>query len=191
MGVGQKIRQCRKQLSSRKVGLKKLYAPWKISQREINKKFNRTLPFGDYVVDRWEKAWLLGFGAGSSIYDSSLVIGDVKVGKDTWIGPFTVLDGSGGLQIGNHCSISAGVQIYTHDSLEWAVSGGKADIVREPVRIGSRCYIGPNSVIAKGVSIGRQSIIGANSFVNRDVPQGCKAYGNPIRIIKIGKRSKG
>ena len=33
-------------------------------------------------------------------YDSVLVIGDVQVGKNTWIGPFVVLDGSGGLEIG-------------------------------------------------------------------------------------------
>ena len=110
-----------------------------------------SLPFGDYIVDRWEKAKNLGFGEGSSIYDSAIVIGDVKVGKNTWIGPFTVLDGTGGLEIGDTCSISAGVQIYTHDTVEWAISGGKHPKEQAPVQIGNRCYIGPNSIISKGV----------------------------------------
>jgi len=82
------------------------------------KNFNRILPVGDLLSDRWEKAKLLGFGERGSVYDSVIIIGDVKVGKNTWIGPFVVLDGSGGLEIGNYCSISAGVQIYTHNSVK-------------------------------------------------------------------------
>ena len=93
-------------------------------QFSVQQQWNRSLPFADYIVDRWGKAQSLGFGEGSSIYDSSLVLGDVKVGKNTWIGPFTVLDGAASLVIGDHCSISAGVQIYTHDTVKWAVSGG-------------------------------------------------------------------
>ena len=45
------------------------------------------MPVGDYLVDRWEKARELGFGKGASIYDSAIVIGDVKVGEESWIGP--------------------------------------------------------------------------------------------------------
>lgn len=157
---------------------------WLRRRREVNEKFTRTLPFGDYVVDRWEKAKELGFGEGTSIYDSSLVLGDVKVGTHTWIGPFTVLDGSGGgLEIGSHCSISAGVQIYTHDTVERSLSGGVAPITQAPTRIGSNCYIGPNVVIAKGVTIGDKVVIGANSLVLRDIPSSSKAYGTPCRIL--------
>ena len=55
-----------------------------------------------------------------------LVIGDVKVGSHTWIGPNVILDGSGGgLEIGDYCSIDAGAQIYTHDTVMWAISGGQ------------------------------------------------------------------
>ena len=135
---------------------------WLQRRREVDARFCRTLPFGDYVVDRWEKARELGFGAGTSIFDSALVLGDVKVGENTWIGPSTVLDGSGGLSIGSFCSISAGVQIYTHDTMQWALTGGQAGPERAPVRIGDRCYIGPLTVIAKGVSIGDGCVIGAH-----------------------------
>lgn len=157
---------------------------WLVRRAEVSEKFNRTLPFADYIVDRWEKARALGFGEGTSIYDSSLVLGDVKVGHDTWIGPFTVLDGSGGgLTIGSHCSISAGVQIYTHDTVDRSLSGGVAPVVHARTAIGSNCYIGPNAVIAKGVTIGDRVVIGANSLVLNDIPAGMKAIGTPCVVV--------
>jgi acetyltransferase-like isoleucine patch superfamily enzyme len=156
---------------------------WFGRRREVDARFRRTLPFGDYVVDRWERARELGFGEGASIYDSVLVLGEVSVGRETWIGPFVVLDGSGGLTIGSHCSISAGVQVYTHDSVQWALSGGTRPIERRPTAIGDRCYLGPNVVVGKGVTIGAGCIIGANSLVLEDVPAGSRAFGTPCRVV--------
>jgi acetyltransferase-like isoleucine patch superfamily enzyme len=109
----------------------------------------------------------------------------VKVGGNTWIGPFTILDGSGDLEIGDFCSISAGVQIYTHDTVKWAISGGAEATEHAPVKIGSRCYIGPNTIISKGVTIGDGSVIGAHSCCNRDIPGGAKAWGSPVRYQEI------
>ncbi len=163
--------------------LQNLIEIWSQLQKDINEKWQRTLPFGDYIVDRWEKAQRLGFGKGSSIYDSSLVLGNVKVGENTWIGPFTVLDGSGGLEIGSFCSIGSGVQIYSHDTIKWAISGGKSEPERTPTKIGDRCYISPNTIIAKGVTIGDGCIVGANSLVLNDIPSGSKAYGTPCKIV--------
>lgn len=156
-----------------------------ISRRRdaVRERWHRSLPFADYLVDRWEKARWLGFGEGTSVYDSVLIFGPVRVGRNTWIGPFTVLDGSGGLEIGDHCSISVGVQIYTHDSIEWSLSGGEKPIVRSPTKIGSRCYLGPNVVVARGITIGDGCVIGANSVVLDDIPAGSKAFGSPCRVV--------
>ena len=97
---------------------------------DVRQRWQRSLPAGEYLVDRWERARELGFGEGASIYDSAIVIGSVSVGASTWIGPWVMLDGSGGLSIGSNCSISAGTQIYTHDSVGWATSGGEKPIER-------------------------------------------------------------
>lgn len=150
-------------------------------------KWHRTLPFCEQIFDRWEKAKFLGFGEGSSIYDSSLVFGDVKIGTKTWVGPYTVLDGTGGLEIGSFCSISAGVQIYSHDSIRWALSGGKSNYEYAPVKIGDRCYLGPNVIVGKGVTIENGCVVGANTVVLKDLPAGTKYMGNHSGNIPTAK----
>jgi acetyltransferase-like isoleucine patch superfamily enzyme len=156
---------------------------WHERRNQVNAAHKRTLPFADYIVDRWEKGKVLGFGEGTSVYDSVLVFGDVTVGSNTWVGPFVILDGSGGLEIGSNCSISAGVQIYSHDSVNWAISGGSRPYEHARTHIGDRCYIGPNTIVAKGVRIGDRCVIGANSLVLSDIPSGSKAVGSPCKII--------
>jgi acetyltransferase-like isoleucine patch superfamily enzyme len=150
---------------------------------ELLKEFKRSLPFADILFDRWERASSLGFGEGTSVYDSAHIFGDVKVGKNTWIGPFTILDGSGGLTIGDNCSISASVQLYSHDSVKWAVSGGKEQYEYAATKIGSNCYIAPGCIIAKGVSLGEGCIVGANSFVNKSFRKGSKIAGSPAKLV--------
>jgi len=146
-------------------------------------RWQRALPFDELLSDRWERARALGFGEGTSIYEASYVYGDVRVGSNTWIGPFTLLDGTGGLSIGDNCSISSGVQIYTHDTVLWAVSGGTAPYEHAPVEIGDCCYVGSQSVVAKGVTIGPHAVVGACSFVNRDVAPYAVVGGVPCREL--------
>jgi acetyltransferase-like isoleucine patch superfamily enzyme len=63
------------------------------------------------------------------------------------------------------------------------VSGGKTEYERAPVKIGNCCYIGPQSVIAKGVSIGEHSVAGACSFINWDIPACSFVAGVPGKVI--------
>jgi len=150
---------------------------------EVASRHHRSVPFADELFDRWERAEALGFGEGASIYDSSLVLGEVTVGPHTWIGPHTILDGSGGLTIGHHCSISAGASIYSHDTVAWALTGGAAAAERAAVTIGDCCYIGPNAVIVAGVTVGSHVVIGAGALVNRDVPDHAIVHGLPGRVV--------
>lgn len=161
--------------------LKQLY---EAQDERIRALFDRSMPFQDGVFDRWERARRLGFEEGASIYNSVLVFGEVRVGRQTWIGPYAMLDGSGGgLSIGAYCSISSGVHVYTHDTVRWALSGGEEPKHAAAVTIGDCVYVGPQSVIVAGVRIGGKCVIGANSFVNQDVEPNTVVAGTPARRI--------
>jgi acetyltransferase-like isoleucine patch superfamily enzyme len=151
-------------------------------RNDMKQKYDRILPFNEFLFDRWEKARFLNAGEGTSIYDNCYIFGDVKIGKNTWIGMNTILDGSGGITIGDNCSISAGVQLYTHNTVDWALTGGKAKFKKDPITIGNCCYIGPNSIISLGVKIGNHCLIGANSLIRTHIPDNSIAFGTPGKV---------
>lgn len=155
---------------------------WRTAHAQVRADFARSLPLADYVVDRWERASAYGFGDGSSVYDSCLVLGDVVVGANTWVGPHSVLDGSGGLVIGSDCAVSAGVHLYSHDTVLRTVTGGAAPIEYAPTTIGDRVFLGPHTIVQRGVTIGDGTVVGANSFVTHDLPAGVLAFGSPCRV---------
>jgi acetyltransferase-like isoleucine patch superfamily enzyme len=154
------------------------------NDESLRQDYDRSLSFQDGMFDRWERAKRLGFDKDASIYNSSLVYGNVTVGEGAWIGPYTLLDGSqGGVSIGHHCSISAGVQIYTHDTVLWSLSGGTAAKRVGAVAIGDCTYLGSQTIIGCGVTIGSQCVVAAGSFVNRDVPDRTIVGGTPAKPI--------
>lgn len=145
-------------------------------------RFKRRVPFGDLISERDANAAAYGFGQGTTCYDNVLIIGTVTVGRHCWIGPNVILDGSGGLEIGDYVSISAGVQIYSHHTVAWSTSLGQAPVEHRSTRIGSGVYIGPGSIVQMGVEIGDRAVIGALSLVNKPIPAGARAWGTPARI---------
>ncbi len=153
-------------------------------RKEMTQTYNRVLPSGELIFNRFDKAKYLGCGEGSSVYDTSVIMGDVEIGEHVWVGPYTILEGSSAkLTIGNFVSIAAGVMVYTHDSTKYYVSGGKETFQKAPVTIGNCTSIGTLSMISCGVSIGDHCVIGAYSFVKDNVPDYSIAAGIPAKVI--------
>ncbi len=163
----------------------KLFEKYMENKREeMREQYNRVLPSGEYIFNRFDKADYINAGNKSSIYDTSVVMGDVEIGDNVWIGPYTLLEGlNGKLKIGNYVSINSGVMIYTHDSTQSYVSGGIMPIKRGDVTIGNNTVIGTMSMIGCNVSIGNHCVVGAHSFVNNDIPDYSIAAGTPAKII--------
>lgn len=168
---------------------------WELYQtlrKEKRKNWKRTLPFNELLFDRWEKAQFLGAGKNASIYDNSYVFGNVIIGENTWIGPYTILDGSGGkIKIGKYCSISSGVHIYSHNSVNWSLTGGKVSNEKKGISIGDNCYIGPYSVISMGSKIGKNCVVGAFSLIKSNISPNSIVFGNPAKVVgKINVKGK-
>ncbi|MFF2274910.1 acyltransferase [Agromyces sp. NPDC058126] len=113
------------------------------------------------------------------------LIGDPEIGEGCWIGAFCVIDGSGGLTIGDGCDVSSGVHIYTHSTVARCVSGRALPIERRATTIGSRVHIGANAVILMGCEIGDGSIVAAGAIVKEGTraPAGSLLVGVPARVI--------
>ncbi|HEX9335299.1 MAG TPA: acyltransferase [Pseudonocardiaceae bacterium] len=112
------------------------------------------------------------------------IIGDPRIGAGTWVGAFAVLDGSGGLRIGEGCDVSCGVHVYTHNTVRRCVSGRAYPTVdRAPVTIGDRVFLGANAVVLMGVTIGDEAVVAAGAVVTRDVPARTIVAGVPARPV--------
>jgi len=146
------------------------------------KKYNRINPFIEDLFD-WKEKGNYCKSKDTTIYDSVTIIGDVKIGKNVWIGPHCLIDGTGGLTIGHHCDISVGVKIFSHDTVKRALTGGKHKTEFAPVSIGNSCFIGTDTVIVKGVTLGDHCLVGANSLVNKSYPANSIIAGVPARKI--------
>lgn len=112
------------------------------------------------------------------------LINNPVIGPECWIGPFTVLDGSGGLRIGRGCHISAGVQIYSHTTVDRVITEGKSPTQRAATVIGDFVHLGAGAIILMGANIGSHSYVGAGSVVTQFAvfPDFSSIIGNPARL---------
>lgn len=140
----------------------------KFRRDEMKKRYDRVLPTGELIFNRFEKGVYLNCGENTSIYDTSIIMGKVEIGSNVWIGPYTLLEGlNGKLKIGDFVLIDAGAMIYTHDSTKYHLSGGKDKFKKGDVYIADNTVIGTMSMVNCGVSIGSHCVVGAHSFVKK------------------------
>ena len=105
----------------------------------------------------------------------------VKIGRGCFIGTNIYLDEIRPdlIEIGSRVTITSGTRILTHfyKPLEDKYYYGK-------VVIGSKVFIGMNTLIVNSVNIGDGAVVAAGSVVTRDIPANEIWGGNPIKFIK-------
>jgi len=133
----------------------------------------------------------ISIGDRCTIQDGALLNaseGFVHVGERSWIGPFCVVYGNGGVRIGRDVMIAAHSCItsvgHRHDELERPMMAQGIDV--RPVTIADDVWIGMNCTILPGVSIGRGAIVAAGAVVRRDVAPYSIVAGVPAR--EVGRR---
>jgi len=123
--------------------------------------------------------------------------GSIKIGDHVHIGSNGILQGDGGLKIGNYVGFAANCTIYTVSnyyedpnnknkliSASGMAPKDKSYVERAPVVIEDYAWLGVNTTILPGVKIGKAAVIGANSLVTKDIPAFSIAVGCPARVVK-------
>lgn len=90
--------------------------------------------------------------------------------------------------IGENCLIAANTQIFDGNGHNLSMDNPANRIhttgKSKPIRIEDNVWIGTNCIVLPGTTIGSGSVISAGSVVDCDIPPGCLAGGNPVKIIK-------
>lgn len=117
--------------------------------------------------------------------------GTIKIGKESYIGVYNVLDWSDDIVIGECVHIAGpSTSIYTHSSAKACFNNiplhDKSKTFRPtaPVYIENNVWIGGNCTIYPGVRIGHHSIVAPNSAVTKSVDPYSMVGGVPARQIK-------
>ena len=130
----------------------------------------------------------IDLGAGCLIQDGAVLNaseGNIVVGERTWVGPYVVIYGNGGVRLG------ADVMIAAHSCLT-SVGHGHSDLSRPmmhqpievaPIVVEDDVWIGMNCTILPGVRIGRGAIVAAGALVRRDVAPYEIVGGVPARTL--------
>jgi putative colanic acid biosynthesis acetyltransferase WcaF len=105
----------------------------------------------------------------------------ITIGGDVFVAEDVILDGRGGLTIGEHVSINSRVQIWTaqHD---W--QSPTFAYVQAPVSIGDHCWISASAIILPGVTIGEGAVVAAGSVVVADVDPWTLVGGVPAKKLR-------
>ena len=119
------------------------------------------------------------------IHNDILIIGEgeLKIGHNCWFGQNTVLDGSGGLFIGNGVRIGMYSQIWTHvasgEQIEGCVLFAKrSTTIQDDVWLVGSCVVG------SGINLAKKTICLINSVVTKDSEEARVYSGSPAKLME-------
>ena len=112
--------------------------------------------------------------------------GSILIARRVWLGPYVVIYGHGGVEIGESALVSMHCTILSSNHAIPAMGALIRDMPDEllPTKIGRDVWIGANAVILGGVTIGDGAVVGAGAVVTRDVESGAVVAGNPARLLR-------
>lgn len=112
--------------------------------------------------------------------------GSIAIGCDTFVGPYTVVYGHGGVEIGDACLIAMHCRILSSEHTVPALDRRirwEPDIIK-PTRLGDDVWLGAGVTVLGGVTIGDGCVVGSGAVVTSDLPPGSIAVGIPAQVIR-------
>jgi acetyltransferase-like isoleucine patch superfamily enzyme len=110
----------------------------------------------------------------------------LAVGTDVFINKGLLVEGDGGVIIGNNVRIGPRVTIITssHHITNDEKCRASHDLFTKPVAIADGVWIGASVTVLPGVTIGAGSVIAAGAIVIKDVPTNVIVAGVPAGVIR-------
>lgn len=135
----------------------------------------------------WRSLILRCFGArigrGAHIYSSVAIWApwNLKIGRESCLGPRAICYSMDSITIGDRVTISQGAHLCTgtHDH-----SSPEFRLVTRPITIHDQAWICAETFVHPGVSVGEGAVAGARSVVTRDLPAWMVCSGNPCKPLK-------
>jgi maltose O-acetyltransferase len=131
-------------------------------------------------------------GDGARISHRVTIKGEtnISIGKNVHVTNNCILDGRGGLSIGDDTMVGFETLIVTgtHNYEQADILIRMQGAYRSPVAIGKDVWLGARTIILPGVTIGDGAVVAAGAVVTRDIPPYAIAGGVPARVI--GKRGE-
>lgn len=136
----------------------------------------------------------IGPGCVYQSLSSTFVYADkISMGSNVHVGPRAMLDGAGGIFIGDGTILAPEVTFFsrTHNFNGNVKALPFDDVVLvAPVRIGRYVWIGTRAIVLPGVTIGDGAVVGAGAVVSKDVPPCAVVVGNPGRVVRFRDREQ-
>jgi phenylacetic acid degradation protein len=124
------------------------------------------------------------------VHPQAVIIGDVAVGPDCFIGPCAVLRGDvGAIEVGARTSIQDNAVIHVNENTMARIGSnciiGHGAVLHHPT-LGQYVLIGINSVVLHASVVGDSCVVAAMSVLREKsvFPAGKLIAGNPARVIK-------
>jgi acetyltransferase-like isoleucine patch superfamily enzyme len=130
-------------------------------------------------------------GDGVTIEPLAVLLGDpdgeLQIGDGTLVGPHAYLQGLGGLRIGAHVGIGAGVLMLTavHAERPPGEPITSAPLRYGSIEVGDGCDIGIGSMLLPGACVGAGTQVGAGAVVRGRHGAGEVIAGVPARRLRM------
>lgn len=134
------------------------------------------------------RMWGAEIGKDTAIFRTTTVLGirGIRIGESSVIGFRCLLDGRGGLTIGDNVVIASDVQFIAGHHLP---DSDDFSYVLEPTVVEDFAWIASRALVLEGVTIGRGAVVGACSLVRRSIEPMQIAAGIPAKPVAT-RRSK-
>ena len=129
-------------------------------------------------------------GQETYVSDQAILIGDVKIGDDCYIGPGAMLRGDyGSIEVGDGTAVEEGVMVHSPPDqvcrFGKKVTVGHGAIIHSSI-IGDLTVIGMGAIVSIGAEVGDETIVAEGSVIrmNQKIPPAVIVGGNPAKVIR-------